>query len=208
MPGGTTLRMRGRLLDQSLSHHLPPFVIFIFIFISGAFSYARIGEFNRNTAADGHEELQIAFPEYIHPLYDDSEFSYDFMLLKLSQQSTKDYIRLNANPNLPTGQRVDEVTTMGFGLTDASDDSSTSRILQEVDLTYKPNVDCESSKVPGFDDSYQGLITDDMLCASDSGQDSCQGDSGGPLIIGGGNAASDALVGVVSWYVYRSGWLQ
>jgi trypsin len=123
------------------------------------------------------------------------------MLLKLSQQSTKDYVQLNDIPNLPTGQQVDDVTTIGFGLTDASDDSSTSRILREVDLTSMPNDECEASKIPGFDDSYQGLITDDMLCARDPGQDSCQGDSGGPMIRGGGNANSDRLVGVVSWYV-------
>ena len=122
------------------------------------------------------------------------------MLLKLGQQSTKDYIKLNDDSNLPTGQYVNELTVIGFGLTDSTDDGSSSRILKEVDLTYVPNEECENAKAPGFlGDSYQGLITDDMLCANDDGQDSCQGDSGGPLIVGGGNVADDVLVGVVSW---------
>ena len=41
------------------------------------------------------------------------------------------------------------------------------------------------------------MISDDMICASDPGQDSCQGDSGGPLY----DMDNDVLVGIVSWGV-------
>jgi trypsin len=170
-------------------------------YFSGVLRIAHVGRWNRGYAENDMEELQIISPEYIHPLYDDEDFPYDFMLLKLNQQSTKQYIKLNENSNLPTGQRVDEVTALGFGYTEAGNSDSDSQILQEVDLTYVPNNVCELAKDPRLNEGYQGLITDDMLCATDNGQDSCQGDSGGPLIISGGNAQGDSLVGVVSWCV-------
>ena len=46
-------------------------------------------------------------------------------------------------------------------------------------------------------DSYAGMITDDMLCAGAAGKGACQGDSGGPLTVKEGDQHS--LVGVVSW---------
>jgi len=40
-----------------------------------------------------------------------------------------------------------------------------------------------------------GDITDQMLCASDTGKDACYGDSGGPLF----DRKTNCLVGIVSW---------
>lgn len=162
---------------------------------------AHVGRWDRDEWDEDYEEFEILYPEYVHPLYTDVDFPYDFLLLKLDGISTRPYIELNEDPDLPTGLRVDEVTSLGFGNTDPQDSSSLSRILQEVDLTYIPNNVCELSKAPGVSDDYQGLITDDMLCAGDNGQDSCQGDSGGPLIINRGIAQRDVLIGVISWCV-------
>jgi trypsin len=162
---------------------------------------AHVGRWNQDEWDEDYEEFEILYPEYVHPLYTDEDFPYDLLLLKLDGLSTKPYIQLNEDPDLPTGLRVDEVTSLGFGNTDPQDSLSLSRILQEVDLTYIPNDVCELSKSPGVSDDYQGLITDDMLCARDNGQDSCQGDSGGPLIINRGIAQRDVLIGVISWCV-------
>ena len=44
--------------------------------------------------------------------------------------------------------------------------------LQHVELKYVTNDECNADYSPT-------LITDNMMCAKDPGQDSCQGDSGG-----------------------------
>jgi len=45
------------------------------------------------------------------------------------------------------------------------------------------------------ENSYDGGVSADMMCAADTNQDSCQGDSGGPLY----DSDNNALVGIVSW---------
>lgn len=122
------------------------------------------------------------------------------MLLKLTQQSSKPYIKLNGNPDIPTGQRINEVTALGFG-TVSGDVDEYPTILQQVELTYMPNSVCEKSKDPLYAENYQGLISGAMLCAGDFGQDTCRGDSGGPLVVDGGSPDQDILVGIVSWCV-------
>jgi secreted trypsin-like serine protease len=163
-----------------------------------------VGRWDRANDDEDYEEFQILYPEYVHPEYDAEAFPYDLLLLKLNGQSTKPYIKLNDDSDLPTGERVDEVTALGFGYTRAGDISSEPQILQDVDLTYIPNDICEQAKDPQLNEGYQNQITPDMLCAADNGQDSCQGDSGGPLIIGDGIPERDILVGVVSWCVQTS----
>ena len=142
--------------------------------------------------------------EYIHPQFvEDLATSFDFMLLKLKQQSSKVYVKLNENPDIPVGQRVDEVTALGFGTISTNSEEYPST-LQQVELTYIDNDDCEKSKDPKYADNYQGLISSDMLCAGDNGEDTCRGDSGGPLILAGGSPDKDIVVGIVSWCVQLS----
>jgi len=158
----------------------------------------QIGRWNRLNSSDDFDEIDIQFPEFPHPNYVNEGFKNDFMLQKLDGLSTKPYVRLNDNPDLPVGNIEDEVTVMGFGNT-ISGIMSLSNILQEVALSYVPNAICELAKDSTLDLTYQDQISDNMLCAGDSGQDSCQGDSGGPLIVSGGSAEQDVLVGVISW---------
>jgi secreted trypsin-like serine protease len=165
----------------------------------GVIQYAWVGPYDRNDPKEQIEEFFVLSPEYVHPLYDEDVLPYDFMLLKLSRSSSKPYILLNDNPNLPKGNIDNELAVLGFGYTDVSNSNSESFVLQVADLNYIPNDICERSKDPFISETYRGLVTDDMLCAQDEGQDSCQGDSGGPLIIQGSSISRDVLVGVVSW---------
>ena len=68
----------------------------------------------------------------------------------------------------------------------------------EVEVETISNEECDESKgkIGGWTDLYKDEITDNMICAKDSGEDACQGDSGGPLVIKGNNY--DTQIGVVS----------
>lgn len=164
----------------------------------GATRRAHVGRWNRNDDNDNFETISIELPELPHPEYSDDGFINDFMLVKLTSRSTKQFVRLNENSDLPRGDVEDEVTVIGFGNT-ISGVPSLAKILQEVSLGYIPNPLCEQAKDPRLNLSYQNQIIDSMLCAGDQGEDSCQGDSGGPLIMKRGDATQDVVVGIISW---------
>jgi len=166
---------------------------------SGGLGNAYIGRWNRDNPNESYDNFTMAETEYIHPQFvEDLATYFDFMLLKLTQQSSKAYIKLNENPDIPNGQRIDEVTALGFGTISTNLEEYPST-LQQVELTYINNNECEKSKDPQYADNYQGLISSDMLCAGDNGQDTCRGDSGGPLILDGVSPDKDIVVGIVSW---------
>jgi hypothetical protein len=168
------------------------------LFYSSFLSYAQVGRWNRNNRDDDYEEFEIV-TEYVHPQFNKLEITHDFLLLKIDGLSNKQHILLNDDPKLPTGNVNDELTVIGFGMTVEDDLSTQANILKQVGLHYVTNDVCALAEDPTTGGSYQGLITSDMLCATDDGQDSCQGDSGGPLLIQNGAANRDVLVGLVSW---------
>uniref|UniRef100_A0A7S1CS91 Peptidase S1 domain-containing protein n=1 Tax=Skeletonema marinoi TaxID=267567 RepID=A0A7S1CS91_9STRA len=139
-----------------------------------------------------------------HPNYDDFSFDNDFMLLFLRDPAPQDatFVKLNSNPNFPAAG--EPVTVMGHGLTDPLGFEANEELL-EVEVNVVSNEACEQSEgyleIESAYLSYESLITDNMLCAADVGEDSCQGDSGGPLIVQGNdeNGSTDILTGVVSW---------
>ena len=135
-----------------------------------------------------HEGNGTAIPmkgSISHPDYDWSTIDNDFMLLFLRDPAPQDaaFVKLNNNPAVPaTGGNV---TVMGHGLTDPNG-MDISEDLLEVDVNVVSNEQCEQSE--GYYEyfswwgeltseygSLEGMITDNMLCAMDHGEDACQG---------------------------------
>lgn len=144
--------------------------------------------------------------EVLHPQHDPRSTDNDFSLIFLSRSTTADVdlVQLNKDKSVPMSG--DDVTVMGWGDTVAFDSiQQLSDTLKEVEVTAISNAECEvsSGRVGnwffGSYESYQGQITDNMLCAEDNGEDSCQGDSGGPLVLASSDESGDVQVGVVSW---------
>ena len=145
------------------------------------------------------EEIPVA-STLQHPEYNSDEFGNDIMLVFLQEpiQQDIDFVRVNGDSASPgVGSPV---TVAGWGLTDENS-FYLPDLLMAVEVNSISNEECAASEgtVDGFLASYEGEITDGMLCAADEGEDSCQGDSGGPLVIEGTDGSPDTQVGVVSW---------
>jgi trypsin len=90
----------------------------------------------------------------------------------------------------PTGR-----TSFGMGWGDTESNPRFPTVLYNVKVPVVDREVCNSA------DSYDGRITDTMLCAglAEGGKDTCQGDSGGPLVVKNADGAFHLQVGVVSW---------
>lgn len=104
----------------------------------------------------------------------------DFWLLKLDGQSSNPLLRLNSNPYLPT--LYDSLTVAGWG-TIWPGSNLPPEVLQFTNHSiYISNDECVGVTVGGPKGEYNGTfsttVTDDMMCAWESGRGSCQGDSG------------------------------
>lgn len=109
-----------------------------------------------------------------HPDYDEATTNNDFMLIFLKEPADEDVplVKINSDASSPDNDAL--VTVAGWGTT--SQGGSLSDVLLAVEKYAMTNEECSES-TDGYR-SYQGQISDRMLCASDYGEDSCQGDSG------------------------------
>lgn len=80
-------------------------------------------------------------------------------------------------------------TVTGWGKTET--DVISQRLLR-TSVPYMTLTDCNAAG------RYDGIVTDNMLCAGAPGRDACKGDSGGPLVKADDKAVFYQL-GVVSW---------
>lgn len=128
----------------------------------------------------------------VHPRYEVISpigLDYDFALLRVAQRYTGptiDIVSASESSRLVVGSVVQ---VSGWG--DTSEGGKASEKLQKVDVKIVGRNDCNDSN------SYNGVISSRMMCASLDTKDSCQGDSGGPLTAKFGNERR--LVGVVSF---------
>lgn len=122
-----------------------------------------------------------------HPNYSSNTLENDFALVRLDGSSTITPVDMDQGDISPGYENLSlkqNLWPIGFGTTETG---SVSTKLMHVNVNYVKQSTCNQN--------YSGDITDDMMCAADTNQDSCQGDSGGPLY----DSDNDALVGVVSW---------
>lgn len=146
--------------------------------------------------------------QIVHPAYNQETTDNDYMILILDRDVDVNPVRVS-----PDVVRTDAaVTVMGWGDTNPSESfQSLSSKLMETEVNVMSNGQCEKSSgtvggvelfgfvIGGYEQSYQGKITENMMCARDRGEDSCQGDSGGPLVLKSGSKFEQ--VGIVSWGV-------
>ena len=130
----------------------------------------------------------------IHSQYSSSTVDYDFALIQLSGNSTAKTVTLNdLEIDIPRLDSQDKFVVWTAGWGDLGN-GQFPNVLQKVDVPLVNIADCNAEA------SYNGAITDRMLCAgyAAGGKDSCQMDSGGPLFTTETDG-SFKLVGVVSW---------
>jgi hypothetical protein len=82
------------------------------------------------------------------------------------------------------------VAATGWGKTEVSDDDRPNAVLMRVVLQVMDTDRCK--KLPGYGPQR---ISDNVICAADTGKSTCRGDSGGALTL----ATSPVAVGIVSW---------
>ena len=154
---------------------------------SDSVASVRIGS---NSLENGGDLRGVA-SQCVHPMYNATETSNDYMLVKLdSPVNTSVYpiIQLNQEPSLP--QEDDMLTVIGFGVT--KEEGDVSQTLQKVEVPMNSFELCNQQ--------YGGTVQDEIqFCAGfvEGGKDSCQGDSGGPIFEMRGS--TPVQVGVVSF---------
>jgi uncharacterized protein YkwD len=138
-----------------------------------------------------HQVAQII----LHPDYDPNTDDSDIALIRLATPSTQTVVPLVSPATAHLANPGVNATVTGWGNMDPDGGQNFPDALQQVTVPIVSNETCNSPQ------SYNGAITDNMLCAgfATGGFDSCQGDSGGPLVVSNPGGPGWAQAGVVSF---------
>ena len=193
----------------------------------GMDTVVEVGRDSYRRSEDSEFETRDATIKCAHPFFNPVNFQYDIALLYMEDgvynvdpvnidvnnidlaaygKSLNDngstFSMLNASNKSSSYQNPSPLRVVGYGSTSVWGDGPYPNRLQEADVYYINEKQCETAvRNTGAD-----MFTDWTMCASGFGlQDTCIGDSGGPLLIPStsGNYAEDAytgdtLIGVVS----------
>jgi trypsin len=148
-----------------------------------------VAGYEYQTAKGGAKEVGV-IDAIQHPDFNRWSMNYDFQLVRLDQSvNLKTDIILNLNEDDEAPFVGGSLTVIGMGQLEYQGELS--YILNDVDVQYIPNAEC--------DEMMAGKVWDSMLCGGveGGGKDSCIGDSGGPILMRDGD--NHTIVGLVSW---------
>ena len=179
---------------------------------SSGVATVQIGRYDGSNDHEANVETLVVDPNASvrHPSYDSYTMENDFYVIKLFGKSMNHSpIKINSADHVPFFEGS-PLSVIGWGSTTVEQESFTSK-LQEASVRYVSNKICEAAEgTIDFDDdtvddrlevweTYEGGISDDMLCAKGDGGDACWGDSGGPVFVKGDSVESDLQIGITSW---------
>ncbi|KYQ53176.1 Serine proteinase stubble [Trachymyrmex zeteki] len=151
-----------------------------------------LGDYDQYVNTDGTPVMRAVSVVIRHRNFDMNSYNHDVALLKL-RKSVKfsKKIRPICLPQPGTDPAGKEGTVVGWGRT--SEGGMLPGKVQEVQVPIHSLTQCRKMKYRA------NRITENMICAGRSNQDSCQGDSGGPLLVQ--EADKLEIAGIVSWGV-------
>lgn len=133
---------------------------------------------SNNVNGNGGQKIAMS-REIRHPNYNSKTTDKDFAILKLESSFTMNSkvgaVPVNQDSSVPAVR--DTVTVMGWGLTQEGNSNSLANNLMKVDVDMISNSECDDSSgnVGGWEDNYNGQITNNMMCATvGGGKDACQ----------------------------------
>lgn len=148
-----------------------------------------------STDLENHSDQEIIEVESVvsHPLYDPGKMSYDFALVKLKRNSSKEIISL-ATKRIAKPKNY---TVVGWGNT--QEGGQMSSLLQKILVPEVDSIAC-NEQLQNYFQSQENYIDETMICAGylEGGIDACQADSGGPMYFTD-SAGRKVQVGIVSW---------